>query len=513
MKKRTTNKTLVTIGVMLGLLFASLDQTIVSTALPTITSELGGLAFYSWVVAIYMLAESIGIPIFGKLSDLYDRKKIYLIGMGFFLVGSILCGLAQDITLLIIARGIQGIGAGALLPLAFIMIADIYPVEQRAKIQGVLGSMFMISSILGPAIGGFLTENLSWHWIFFINIPIALLAAVFIWVGYQEGAEKQQPTIDWWGAITLSLGIVAILMTTVLTGGEGGHSASLTWGSPLVLTLLIGGILLLALFIWIERKTKDPILPIYLFKNRVTSILSVVSFFMGLGMFGAISFLPLYLQNVKQLSATASGYMLLPMMIGAMGAGIIGGIILLKFKYRNLLVTSLLIMIGGFLMLSRVSADTSLWYFGISAGIIGLGMGVLMPALTTLTQELVPKKDIGAATASVNLFRSLGATIGISILGGVLNSQVADDVQSTIRDNPIFANVLSQNIQDALRNPEGMSAEAYNQLLTIFINGLHTLFLLSASLIAVAVIVSLFIGNGKLSSNTNKNSTSNQSYH
>ncbi|PAF18626.1 MDR family MFS transporter [Terribacillus saccharophilus] len=500
MKKRTTNKTLVTIGVMLGLLFASLDQTIVSTALPTITSDLGGLAFYSWVIAVYMLTESIGIPIFGKLSDIFDRKKIYMIGLGFFLVGSILCGLAHDIILLVIARGIQGIGAGALLPLAFTMIADIYSVEQRAKIQGVLGSMFMISSILGPAIGGFLTENLSWHWIFFINIPIALIAAAFIWVGYQESSETQQPSIDWWGAITLTLGILATLLTTVLTGGEGGHSASHTWGSPLVLTLLIGGLVLLALFVWIETKAKDPILPMYLFKNRVTSILSVVSFFMGLGMFGAISFLPLYLQNVKQMSATASGYMLLPLMLGAMIAGIFGGFVLTRFKYRNLLVISLLGMVGGFLMLSALTSGTSLLYFGCCAGIIGLGMGVLMPALTTLTQELVPKKDIGAATASINLFRSLGATIGISLLGGVLNSQVADDAQSSIRQNPDLAGVLSQNIQDALRNPEGISQNAYNALQTIFIDGLHTLFLLSAGLIAVAVIFALFIGNGKLSS-------------
>ncbi|PAD37620.1 MDR family MFS transporter [Terribacillus sp. 7520-G] len=504
MKKRGTNKTLVTIGVMLGLLFASLDQTIVSTALPTITSDLGGLAFYSWVVAIYMLAESIGIPIFGKLSDLFDRKKIYLIGLGFFLAGSILCGLAHDIVLLVIARGIQGIGAGALMPLAFTMIADIYSVEQRAKIQGVLGSMFMISSIIGPAIGGFLTENLSWHWIFFINIPIALIAAIFIWFGYQQSTDKQNPSIDWWGAITLSIGIVATLLTTVLTGGEGGASASHTWGSPLVITLLTGGLSLLAVFVWIETKTKDPILPIYLFKNRVTSILSIVSFFMGLGMFGAISFLPLYLQNVKQLSATASGYMLLPMMIAAMVAGIFGGFVLTKFKYRNLLVTSLLIMVGGFLMLYTLSADTSLWFFGCCAGLIGLGMGVLMPALTTLTQELVPKEDIGAATASINLFRSLGATIGISVLGGVLNSQMSSDIEASVRESPEMVSVLSGNIQDILRNPIGVPADIYNELVNIFIGGLHSMFLVSAALIAAAVIAALFIGNGKLESDKEK---------
>jgi len=401
MAVRQTNKKLVVLGVMLGLLFASLDQTIVSTALPSIIRDLGGLSFYSWVIAIYMLAESIAIPIFGKLSDLYNRKNIYLIGLGFFVIGSILCGLAQNIIVLIISRGIQGIGAGALMPLAFTMVADIFSVEKRARIQGLLGSTFMLSSIIGPAIGGFLTETLSWHWIFFINTPIAALAISFIWIGYQENNQRQQPSIDWWGAITLSLGIVAILLTTVLTGGKGEENISYSWTSPFVLSLFCAGIIFIGLFIWIETKAKEPILPLTLFKNKIISILSIISFFMGVGMFGAISFLPLYLQNVQGLSATKSGYLLMPMMVGIILTAILCGSLLPKFRYRLILTSSLTMMIIGFLLFSTITEHSSLWVISLYSGILGVGMGILMPALNTLTQELVPKSDLGIATSSV----------------------------------------------------------------------------------------------------------------
>jgi EmrB/QacA subfamily drug resistance transporter len=496
--KQTNNKLVIT-GVMLGLLFASLDQTIVSTALPTIVGDLGGLAFYSWVIAVYMLTESIGIPIFGKLSDLFDRKKIYLIGLGFFVVGSILCGLAQDIVFLIVARGIQGIGAGALMPLAFTMVADILPIEKRAKVQGLLGSTFMISSIIGPAIGGILTETFSWHWIFFINIPIAVLAASFIWMGYHETNEKQHPSIDWWGAVTLSLGIIAVLLTTILTGGEGGGEAAYSWKSPFVLTLLGIGLVLIGLFIWIETRAKEPILPLSLFKNKMVSILSIISFFMGLGMFGAISFLPLYLQNVQGLSATTSGYLLMPMMIGAMVSGILAGFILPKLSYRLLLMGSLSIMVIGFILFLTITAHSSLWNVSIYAGVLGIGMGILMPALNTLTQELVPKNQIGTATSSVNLFRSLGATIGISVLGAVLNTRVSNGLETLINQNIEFKPILSENIQQIITSKGVLPQGIYNQIVTLFVDGIHAVFLTSCGLLLVSLVVAFFAGKGKLS--------------
>lgn len=381
------------------------------------------------------------------------------------------------------------------MPLAFTMVADILPIEKRAKVQGLLGSIFMISSIIGPAIGGILTETFSWPWIFFINIPIAALAASFIWVGYHEKNEKKHPSIDWWGAVTLSLGIIAVLLTTILTGGEASYS----WRSPFVLTLLGIGLVLIGLFIWIETRAKEPILPLSLFENKIISILSIISFFMGLGMFGAISFLPLYLQNVQGLSATTSGYLLMPMMIGAMVAGTLAGFILPKISYRLLLMGSLSIMVIGFILFSTITSHSSLWNISIYAGILGIGMGILMPALNTLTQELVPKSQIGTATSSVNLFRSLGATIGISILGAVLNNRVSNSLEALISKNMEFKSILSENIQQIITSKGVLPEGLYNQIVTLFVEGIHAVFLTSCGLLLISLIVAFFAGKRKLS--------------
>lgn len=286
-KTKTNNKTLILIGLLIGLIFAELDETIVSTAMPTIIRELHGLSLYGWVAGVYMLTLTMFMPILGKLADLYGRRRIYLICIGLFIAGSIVSGMASSMTILLIGRGIQGIGAGGLMPLALVIIGEAYPLEQRAKIQSLFGPMMIIPQLLGPTVGGYIVGNIDWHWVFLINIPIGLLAALFIAKGMQESIGNEKRYIDWAGACTLILALLSLLLTPVLIDNQG-----YAWSSPIIIGLLSLSALLFALLVWIEAKAKEPIIPLHLFRNRNVVVLSLLVFILMLGIMGGMATFP-----------------------------------------------------------------------------------------------------------------------------------------------------------------------------------------------------------------------------
>lgn len=410
MEKERRRVGLVTGGVLMGLVLSALDQTIVSTAMPTITKELGGLTLYSWVFAIYMLTSTTSMPIYGKMADLFGPKKMYLIGLFLFLMGSLLCGMADSMTGLIVARGVQGLGAGALMPVAFIIVGEVYPPEKRGKFQGLFGAVFALTSILGPSLGGILVEHLPWGWIFFINLPIGIAAFLILALAFRNQRHyDKKPVIDWYGASSLSVAIILILLSLVMVGmeykiGLGG-----------------AGILLLGFFIWIETKAKEPLLPLSLFRIPAIGYGNLVGFLVSAALFGAIAYIPLFVQGVRGASPSETGFLLVPLMLSAAIASTVGGSWMAKVSFRAILIPSLLIMATGFFLLSTIDAGTTNTQLIIYMIVTGLGMGAIYPALGTAAHSAVKPEDRGVAMSTSQLFRSLGGTIGISVFGTIVD--------------------------------------------------------------------------------------------
>ncbi|WP_240547755.1 MDR family MFS transporter [Paenibacillus lignilyticus] len=423
MKQKESNKTLILIGLMIGVIFAELDETVVSTAMPTIIRDLGGLALYGWVGGVYMLAMTSFMAVLGKLADLYGRKKIYLLSMGLFIGGSIISGLAPSMEVLLIGRGIQGIGAGGLMPLAMVIFGDTFPVEQRAKIQGLFGAVMFIPQLLGPLVGGYFAQHISWHWIFLVNIPVGVLAAFILSLGLQETRVERKVSVDWYGAIILVAALVSLLLTPVLHQTEG-----YAWTEPVMLSLMGVGVLLLGLFVFVESKAKEPILPLHLFKNRNFVVLSSLVFVFILAVMGALSSFPFFAQNVLGLTPTAAGYLTLPLMVGAIAASVVAGRLMTKFPYRNIYGISFILPVIGFYLLSTTHVDTPIYIFVIYFIILGLGFGTLF-GNQLIVQESVEKEHSGIALSSVTLFQSIGMTIGFSLFGSVLAANVTSGLK------------------------------------------------------------------------------------
>ncbi|WP_159883516.1 MDR family MFS transporter [Paenibacillus puerhi] len=404
----------ITISLLMGLILASIDQTIVSTAMPTIIKQLDGLSLYSWVFTIYMLASTTAIPVYGKLADLFGRRNVYLIGLSLFLAGSVLCGFAGSMTQLIVFRGIQGLGAGALMPITFTIVGDLYPPESRGKFMGLFSAVFSISSILGPALGGMISEHLGWGWIFFINLPIGIPAIYLMAAAWNESKRYARRSIDWAGVVAFSISIVSLLLALVLTGD-----------SPTIIALFSLSALFLALFIRIETKAKEPMLPLHLFKIRVIAFGNIAGFFMSAGMFGAIAFIPLFAQDVMGVSPTYAGYILIPLMLSVVVTTTIGGRLMSKVSYRAILVPSMALMAIGLGLLGGMTVDTTALQLVLYMIITGLGMGALYPVVGTAAQSAVGPGIRGVATSSSQFFRSIGGTIGVSVLGSLLTQRMA----------------------------------------------------------------------------------------
>lgn len=410
---------LVFLGLMSGLFLAALDQSIVGTALPTIVGELGGLRHYSWVATSYMLTSTTSAPLYGKLSDLYGRRGVFQAAIVIFLAGSVFGGLAQNMTQLIVFRAVQGVGAGGIMVLAMAIVGDIVSPRERGRYQGYVGTVFAASSVVGPLFGGFFVDHLSWRWIFYINLPIGALALVITTSVLRLPFKRQDHAVDYLGSALLVAAVSSFLLVTVWGGRE--HA----WGSVTIIGLLAASVVLLGLFILRERSAPEPVLPLRLFRSPIFSISVAGLFVVGLSMFGAVIFLPLFLQLVTGASATRSGLLMLPMMGGLMAASVLSGQIITRIgRYKIFPVAGAGIMTVGLALLSTLEADTSRLVSGIFMAVTGVGIGLIMPVLMLVLQNAVEHRDLGTATSAGNFFRSMGGAVGVAIYGAILTNRM-----------------------------------------------------------------------------------------
>jgi EmrB/QacA subfamily drug resistance transporter len=411
-------------GLLLGMLLAALDQTIVSTAMPTIFRELGGnLSNYSWVFTAYLLTSTVTVPIYGKLSDLWGRKWFFMGGIVMFLIGSALSGASQSITQLIIFRAIQGIGAGAIMPIAFAIIGDIFPPAERGKWQGLFSGVFGLASIVGPALGGYITDNFSWRWIFYINLPLGALALVvlFFTLPVFRNARASR-SIDYLGTVLLLVGVTPLLLGFSLAGDGPGQYAWDSW--QIITCFVIAGASILAFIFWELYGAKEPVLDLRLFKNGIFAISNLATVMIGAAMFGTILYIPLFLQYVTGVTATNSGSLLTPLMMGWVVASIISGQLLSRWgRYKILAIIGVVLASVGMFLMSRVVVSTSQGSVVVNMIILGLGMGTVIALFTIVVQNAFPIHKIGVVTAALTFFRQIASTIGTAVFGALLSNQ------------------------------------------------------------------------------------------
>ncbi len=405
-------------SVMLGILLAALDQTIVGTAMPRIVADLGGLSHYAWVFTAYMLASTVTVPIYGKLSDIYGRRWFFIGGMTIFLIGSALSGMSTSMTQLILFRAIQGLGAGAMMPIAFAIIGDVFPPSERGKWQGLTSGMFGIASIIGPTLGGWLTDNLGWRWVFYVNMPVGAIAIATAFFGLPKLRSSRQHSIDYYGATALVAGAVPMLLAFSWAGDK------YAWLSTQIIGLLSFSAVMILVFLFIESRAAEPILSPKLFRNRTFAVSNLASFLIAGGMFGAIMYLPLFVQGVMGDSATNSGAILTPMMLGFVVSSIIGGQIMSRTgRYKVLALSSLALAVVGMFLFSRLGVNAGKGELVRDMILTGLGIGTTMSLFTIVVQNAFPLRQMGEVTASLQFFRNIGSTMGVAILGSLMTSR------------------------------------------------------------------------------------------
>ncbi|WFE50623.1 MULTISPECIES: MDR family MFS transporter [unclassified Micromonospora] len=494
---------LLMVGLMTGMLLAALDQTIVGTALPTIVGELGGINHYSWVVTAYLLASTASTPLYGKMADLYGRRPVFLFSIGTFLVGSLLAGLSQNMTQLIITRGIQGLGAGGLLTLAFTIISDVVSPRERGRYQGLFGAVFGISSVAGPLVGGYFAET-DWRWIFYINVPLAVLAIVVCYhVMRLIPFERRDHSIDWLGAGLLVAGVSALLLALSWGGNE------YAWGSGVIISLFVVGAVLGVLFVLQEARVAEPILPLRLFRSATFALANSALLIIGLVMFGSIIFIPLYLQIVKGASPTRSGLLMLPMMAGIIITSILTGRAMTRIgRYKWFPVAGSVTLLVGMFLFTSLEVTTSLWVaFGFMV-VIGVGLGLCMQSLILAVQNAVSVRDLGAGTSSATFFRSLGGSFGVAILGTVLSSRLtgglADRLPGAIAQLPPeeqAAVAASGGSNISINDPAtilALPAPVRAAIQGAFVDALDMVFLTAGVIAILAVVVTLTLPNTQL---------------
>jgi len=450
---------LVTAGIMLSLFLASMESTVVATAMPTIVGQLGGLEHYSWVFTAFMLASTTTVPLYGKLSDIYGRRNIYLSAMLLFLIGSVISGLAQTMTQLIFARALQGIGAGGIMPLAFILIGEMFSLEQRAKMQGLFSGVWGVSSIAGPLLGGFLVDQLSWRWVFYINIIPGILAAAlvgFAWLDQPRGQVRA--AVDYLGAALLSVGVVVLLLGLM----EFGTTNS--W------LLIFASIVLFAALVWVENHAEDPILPMALFRShRLFSMSTIHGVFSGWALFGCISFVPLFVQTVFGTSATQAGITITPLLLGWVGASILGTRLLLKTGYFVLALGGTTLLVIGAFLTTLVGVHTNQTMLMVYMTLMGAGMGFSIPSLLIAVQTTVERRNLGTATSTMQFSRSIGGTLGISVMGAALSSRLAANLSASGLDPNVVAQLLDPLPGSTAVIDEGVRFAIANAIHLVFI--------------------------------------------
>jgi EmrB/QacA subfamily drug resistance transporter len=503
----TRIKVLATIGVMLALLLAALDQTIVGTALPRIVAELNGLDRYSWLITGYLVASTVVVPLAGKLGDLFGRKPFLIGGMVGFVAASALCGVAQDMTQLIVFRVLQGLFGGMLFASAFTVLGDIYTPAERVRIQGLFGGVFGLSSIIGPVVGGFLTDNLGWRWVFYVNLPVGLLGVLVVAAFLPFVRTKASwRDIDFVGSAALAAGLIPVLVALSVAKDQG-------WTSFEVLGLLGFGLAMLVAFFIVEQRVKEPIVPFQLFKNRAFAVSMLVGFFAALGMFGMIIFVPLETQGVLGVSVTNSGLLLTPMMFGLIVSSVLTGQLIPRIKRYHYLGTAglVLVMVGLYLM-AQTTTSTSQSSITIAIVLVGLGLGVTMPLYINAVQSALPQRYLGVGTSQVQFWRNVGGTVSSAILGSILAQRLPGAISAQIANvnlPPAFKNLMGSSASNpnALLDPAKIAAAKAKlpaQLAPLFDQAmhavrqalaltLHDVFLISVALTAIALIASLFM--------------------
>ncbi|MBP1933792.1 MDR family MFS transporter [Ammoniphilus resinae] len=408
----------ITIALLIATFLSAIEVTIVSTAMPVIVNKLGGMDLISWVFAVYLLTSAVTTPIFGKLSDLFGRKMIFMVGVSLFLLGSALCGFSQTMEQLIWFRALQGIGAGALMPTTFTIIGDIFDYEQRAKVQGLFSAIWGIAGIFGPLVGGFFVDYLTWHWIFFINIPFGLVSMLLLGRSLKESSEKKERIIDYSGALTFTIGMTALLYALLSGGNE------IPWNSKAMYFLFGVALVFLALFIRIQLRHPEPMVPLGLFKYRDLAVSNLVSFFMSAILIGLTAYLPLWIQGVLEMGATSSGLTLTPMSLGWPIGAVLSGRLLVRLGARSISLLGTVLVAIGSLALALVTAATANWVLVVIMFFVGLGFGLSFTVFTVVVQSAVGWNMRGAATSSNTFLRILGQTLGIAVLGTVLNQHI-----------------------------------------------------------------------------------------
>jgi EmrB/QacA subfamily drug resistance transporter len=474
MEKHTHRKS-ITLAMMVAIFMVSIDTTIVTTAMPNIVNQLSGLKLISWVFAIYLLTTSITTPIYGKLADLFGRKPIFLFGVSFFVIGSMVSGAAQSMTQLILFRGLQGLGGGAVLPLTFTIIGDLYPGEARARIQGVFSSVWGITGLLGPLLGGVIVDHISWRWIFYINLPIGIIAILLVSSFLHETrSEKKSKSIDYWGAAFFTISMGALLLA-LICGGE-----TFPWGSPEIVTLFAVALGFFLVFLKVESKAEEPMLPLYLFKVRVIAVADIVGFLISFVQIGVSVYMPIWIQTLLGHSATSSGLTLMPMSIAWPVASALAGRYMYRLGIKNVDIFGAVLVAAGTLFLLFIPVDSPYWLFVLVMIVIGFGMGSATMPLTVLIQLAVGWNLRGSATASQTFARSLGQTVGVAIYGtlfnNALNHQIAgswqgEDISSALTTG---AGSVPAGVLEQLRN--GMAHSLHTVFLLVFVLSLVTLF-------------------------------------
>jgi EmrB/QacA subfamily drug resistance transporter len=467
---------LVIFSVAILLLLASLDQTIVSTALPTIVADLGGLEHLSWVVTAYILSSTVAAPLYGKLGDLYGRRRMVFFSVGLFLLGSVLCGMATSMTFLILSRGLQGLGGGGLFVLALSTIGDVVKPQDRGKFQGVFAAVFSVSSVIGPLIGGWFVQYYSWHWIFYVNLPFGLLALAGFAIGFRAHPSQVRHRIDWEGAIALTLALGSLVLITALGGRD------FAWSSPQITGLIALAIAAAAAFIYIETRADEPVLPLGLFKENVFWVTSIIGFVAGASLFGAITFLPLYLQIAKGATPTMSCLQLIPMTAGILTSSTFSGRYMGKTgKYRILPFIGTGFLTLGMILLSTLQKDTSGVLTGIYIALVGLGMGCIYPVVTTAVQNAVPRHLIGTATASGLMFRQIGGSLAVALFGALFAWRMGLD-GALPEGTPLGPQMMA-----------GLAPELRAQVGDLVVTALHPIFRIAAAVSIVGFFFAFFL--------------------
>jgi EmrB/QacA subfamily drug resistance transporter len=491
-------------GLMTGMLLAALDQTIVGTALPTIVGELGGIDHYSWVVTAYLLASTASTPLYGKISDLYGRRPVFLFSIGTFLVGSLLAGLSQNMAQLIITRGIQGLGAGGLMTLAFTIISDVVSPRERGRYQGLFGAVFGVASVAGPLVGGYFAEH-DWRWIFYINVPLGVLAIVVCYHVMRLVPFQRRPhSIDWLGAALMVAGVSCLLLALSWGGNQ------YPWGSPTTIGLFVAGGVLAALFLLQESRASEPILPLKLFRRPTFALANAAGFVLGLVMFGSIIFIPLYLQIVKGATPTRSGLLLLPMMAGVIVTSVLSGRAMSRIgRYKWFPVAGSAVLTAGMLLFTQLHVDTSLWLaFGYMV-VIGVGLGLCMQSLVLAVQNAVEPRDLGAGTSAATFFRSLGGSFGVAMLGAVLSARLGAELAGRLPgaisqltpEQAVRFEASGGAANFSINEPSVIGAlpEPLREAIQFaFVDALHVVFLIAGLIAIVAVAVTLALPDREL---------------